>query len=80
MAKLVYHAVGDKAARWLHESGSINAVAAVLKAAFRAHSRVMNSAVGVTLAQDTAATTQRCVKPAAVRITSAMNYQVLKPG
>ncbi|WIA16156.1 hypothetical protein OEZ85_012871 [Tetradesmus obliquus] len=39
-AKLVYYLVGDSAARWLHESGSINAVAAGMKAAFRALSAV----------------------------------------
>lgn len=47
-AKLIYYIVGDKAARWLHESGTINAVAAGLKAAFRAHSG-MKHAVASTL-------------------------------
>jgi hypothetical protein len=44
IAKVVYRIVGDNVARWLHESGTINAVAAALKAAFRAHSMMTKQA------------------------------------
>jgi hypothetical protein len=50
VAKLIHSVVGDEAARWLHESGTINKVAAALKAAFRTHSMIKKAAAS-TLTQ-----------------------------
>lgn len=36
-AKGVYNVLGDRVARWLHDSGAINKLATVVKGAFRVH-------------------------------------------